>query len=195
MEIVFIRHGQGEHNLPVPDRLGIYHLHLTSKGRTQVEQLKSELNISNDDLFIVSPMVRTLETASILTQDTRGVRLNVTPIAGPRMFPQNPEYKTSNCDRILSRDRIKNDFPSFEFLDFDEIDFKELWDEGINEIEDRKFSAFGKVLITWAINQGFERTFIIAHDGTITSYRILLGEEGLSRSDFLGEAGIYKVNL
>lgn len=29
--------------------------------------------------------------------------------------------------------------------------------------------------------------------GTITSYRILLGEEALTRADFLGEAGTHKV--
>ncbi len=37
--------------------------------------------------------------------------------------------------------------------------------------------------------------FIISHDGTITNYRILLGEKGLAREDFLGEAGLYKMKI
>jgi hypothetical protein len=50
-------------------------------------------------------------------------------------------------------------------------------------------------MINWIRDQGIERAFIIAHDGTITNYRQLLGEKGLTRSDFLGEAGFYKSNL
>jgi hypothetical protein len=48
-------------------------------------------------------------------------------------------------------------------------------------------------LISWIRSLNTKRAFIIAHDGTITSYRILLGEEALTRTDFLGETGTHKV--
>ncbi|MGN7166962.1 hypothetical protein ACTHSJ_13980 [Paenibacillus cellulositrophicus] len=67
----------------------------------------------------------------------------------------------------------------------------DLWEEGINRIGQEAFETYGKQLLDWCKAQA-ERVIIISHDGTITSYRMLLGEQGLTRKDFLGEAGVYQ---
>lgn len=72
MEIVFIRHGQGEHNLPVPDRLNMAHPRLTAEGRRQVSLLRGLFAFSDRELLIVSPTVRTIETANLLTEGSSG---------------------------------------------------------------------------------------------------------------------------
>lgn len=59
-----------------------------------------------------------------------------------------------------------------------------LWLDGINTLSENEFNQLA-----------CERAFIISHDGTITSYRKLLGEEELTRADFLGEAGWYQTTL
>lgn len=51
MEIIFIRHGQGEHNLNVPERLNIIHPHLTSTGKDQVRELTSLFCLVEEDLI------------------------------------------------------------------------------------------------------------------------------------------------
>jgi hypothetical protein len=65
------------------------------------------------------------------------------------------------------------------------------WGEGINRIEQNKFAAAAKKLLDWCFLRK-QRVIIISHDGTITNYRIVLGEKGLTREDFLGETGVYK---
>jgi broad specificity phosphatase PhoE len=192
MELIFIRHGQGEHNLNVPDRLNIEHPHLTSKGRTQVSKVKSIFDFNESDVFIASPTVRTIETLSILTENLSFPRRYLSPLVGPRVFPLKIDSKTSKCDITLSVDRIEKEYSDFIVLEKTE---KTIWAQGINVIDEDRFYGLGERMITWIKDQGIERAFIIAHDGTINSYRQLLGEQGLKRSDFLGEAGSYKINL
>ncbi|WP_240765083.1 phosphoglycerate mutase family protein [Paenibacillus dendritiformis] len=98
MEIIFIRHGQGEHNLNVPERLNIIHPHLTSKGKDQVGSLRSIFGFMYNDLFVVSPTIRTIETVNILIGEMSLPRKYISPMAGPRMFPQHPEWNTLPSD-------------------------------------------------------------------------------------------------
>lgn len=98
MEIIFIRHGQGEHNLNVPERLNIIHPHLTSKGKDQVGSLRSIFGFMYNDLFVVSSTIRTIETVNILIGEMSLPRKYISPMAGPRMFPQHPEWNTLPSD-------------------------------------------------------------------------------------------------
>lgn len=70
-----------------------------------------------------------------------------------------------------------------------------LWLDGINTLSENEFNQLAQRMIDRIRNSGCERAFIISHDGTITSYRKLLGEEELTRADFLGEAGWYQTTL
>lgn len=66
MEFIFIRHGHGEHLNDYPNRLNTLHPSLTEYGKYQVTQLRKEIKIDSNDLVLVSPTKRTIETATIL---------------------------------------------------------------------------------------------------------------------------------
>lgn len=192
LELIFVRHGQGVHNTDIPDRLNYINPCLTEKGKLQVRTLKDTYTFNEEDLFVLSPTIRTIETTNILTSGLSSPKKYVTPLVGPRMFPL-PEHPKSNivkCDWIYPVELIKRDHPDFIIM---ERDNQKLWEKGINEIDEVTFKEMGLRLISWIRSQNKNRAFIIAHDGTITSYRILLGEKALTRADFLGEAGTHKV--
>jgi len=187
MEIIFIRHGHGEHLNDYPNRLNTLHPDLTEYGMMQVGQLCNKIRFYPDDLILVSPTKRTIETALILANHFDFI---VTPLVGPRMFPQNPELPFLKCDYIYSKEEILDQYKDLTILDLD-ID---CWKEGINRIAQDLFEGYAKKLIDW-IGDQYRRIFIISHDGTITNYRIMFGETGLTRADFLGEAGMHKITL
>ena len=185
MEFIFIRHGHGEHLNDYPNRLNTLHPSLTEYGKFQVTQLRDKIIFNSDDLVLVSPTKRTIETAMMLKNSLDFI---ITPLVGPRMFPQNPEFPFLACDHILSKTEITNLYGDAEILDFN----LDCWEEGINRIDQDVFEGYAKQLLDW-IGDRYNKIFIISHDGTITNYRILLGEKGLTRKDFLGEAGVYKM--
>jgi broad specificity phosphatase PhoE len=187
MEVIFIRHGHGEHLLDYPNQLNMFHPGLTEYGRMQVNQLGERLEFSSDDLILVSPTKRTIETAQLLSNNNNFV---VSPLVGPRMFPQNPEFPFLNCDQIYSKVEVATYNKNLTILDFG----LDCWGEGINRIEQEKFEKYSKQLLEWC-QERYTRLIIISHDGTITNYRIIFGEQGLTRKDFLGEARIYKTNV
>jgi broad specificity phosphatase PhoE len=155
-----------------------------------VGHLHTVFTFDEQDLFMVSPTVRTIETVQILTRDLLNPVINISPVVGPRMFPQNSEWNTSKCDETLVYESIEREYPGMVVLNKGD---KSLWSEGINAIDERLFQDLGQVLIEWIRGQPINRAFIITHDGTINSYRQLLGESGLTRSDFLGEAGYHMI--
>jgi hypothetical protein len=194
LDLIFIRHGQGVHNTDIPDRLNTENPRLTEKGREQVAKLRSIFSFNQEDVYISSPTIRTIETTNIITYGLKSAKKYVTPLVGPRMFPipTNPEAFVLKCDINYPLGMIVTDHPDFIVLDKDQ---PELWNAGINTLIESAFAPHGMRLISWIKTLRAKRVFIITHDGTITNYRSLLGEDGLTRSDFLGEAGWYKVNL
>lgn len=187
MEFVFVRHGHGEHLNDYPNRLNTLHPSLTEYGKFQVTQLRDKIKISSDDLVLVSPTKRTIETATILKNTNDFI---ISPLVGPRMFPENPGLPFLACDHILSKSEITNLYGGADILDFN----FDCWDEGINMIDQDIFEVYAKQLLD-SIRDSFNKIYIISHDGTITNYRILLGEKELTRKDFLGEAGVYRMTL
>ena len=183
MEILFIRHGHGEHLLEYPNRLNTLHLDLTEYGKHQILQLRDQLTLRPDDVILASPTKRTMRSAEVLLGHTN---FYVSPLIGPRMFPQHPDFPFLLCDRIYTREEILEKKQDAAILDFG----LDLWGEGINRIELEQFESLGKRFLDWCCARG-KRAVLISHDGTITSYRVLLGEKGLTRDHFLGEAGTY----
>lgn len=193
MELIFVRHGQGEHNTNIPNRLQIKHPHLTEKGIRQVAELQSTLKIKADDILVVSPTVRTIETARFLVEGlNRLPAMYISPLAGPRAFPISDYSTTVPCDIPLTVDELTEYEREFTILHPED---QEIWPEGINLIRDDIFFKLGEGLINWLKRTGKDRVLMITHDGTITNYRKLLGEQGLTRSDFLGEAGVFKMMI
>lgn len=196
MELIFIRHGQGIHNTNIPDRLNYLNPTLTAKGKEQVASLKNLFTFHEDDLFFVSPTIRTIETANILTSDLSHSRKYITPFVGPRMYPMpnNAKDYVVKCDWNYPLELIIKNHSDFFIMEHED---KELWTDGINTRDDQTFTILGGNMIAKIKEQATKtnRAFIISHDGTITNYRALIGEKSLSRADFLGEAGWHKVIL
>jgi broad specificity phosphatase PhoE len=184
VEVVFVRHGHGEHLLDYPNQLNMLHPGLTLYGESQVNELRGRLLLNGNEQVVVSPTKRTIETARILLPDGPFV---ISPLAGPRMFQQDPSYSHFVCDQIYSKEEIRETVPDAVIVDFG----LDLWEEGINRIGQEAFETYGRQLLDWCKAQA-ERVIIVSHDGTITNYRMLLGEQGLTRKDFLGEAGVYQ---
>ncbi len=185
VELIFIRHGQGEHTLHLPESLHIHDPSLTKEGVDQVESLRPQFKITDKDLVVISPVRRTLETANILTKDIN-CRKIVSPLVSPRMFPQIPEAKTLPCDTLLNKELIKGDFPGFTI---EEEFSKEHWTYGINTMPEQQFRLVAETFLEWCKCQSVEQIYVVSHDGTINSYRECIIGEKLTRKDFLKDAG------
>ncbi|EFM11399.1 Phosphoglycerate mutase [Paenibacillus curdlanolyticus YK9] len=192
MEIIFIRHGQGIHNTDIPDRLNFENPRLTNKGREQAALLKSTFSFQHNDVFITSPTIRTIETTAIMTSGLLHARKYISPLVGPRMFPlpASPEASALRCDRVYPLTLIRSEHTDFIITDQEDED---LWKNGINIMSEEAFRIVGQRFLQWIQTLNANKVYVIAHDGTITSYRILLGETGLSRSDFLPETGWHRI--
>jgi broad specificity phosphatase PhoE len=188
VELIFIRHGQGEHTLNLPDSLQIQDPFLTKEGAYQAHSLQSQITLNERDIVVISPVRRTLETAKIITEHI-SCRKIVSPLVSPRMFPQNPEWKTLPCDRMLHTKLIKEQFPSFTI---EEGFSEELWTSGINKMPEQEFSLLAERFLNWCKSQSVEPIYIVSHDGTINSYRQFIKGEKLTRKDFLKDAGWIK---
>ena len=184
MEVVFIRHGQGEHTLDIPDSLHIVNPELTKAGEDQARSLRAEWPLSSEDIIVTSPTTRTLQTASIWSQVSDSTKY-VTPWIGPRMFPQKQDWRTLPCDRILQKKKMSVRFPGFHGIGG-------RWKEGINTIPEADFEKVASHFIEWCKRQGKKRVFVVTHDGTMTSYRAFLRGENLTREDFPKEIGWMK---
>jgi len=187
VEIIFIRHGHGEHLNDYPHCLNTVHPGLTACGEQQVIELSKKLEINDEDLVIVSPTKRTIETAKILKGNTKFI---ISPLVGPRMFPQCKELPVFTCDQIYLKSELSSTYSGFDIVDFN----FNCWETGINTINERQFEDYAKQLINW-IKTKNRKIYIISHDGTITHYRLLLGEKNLTRHNFLGEAGHYCMSV
>lgn len=183
VKLIFIRHGQGEHTLNLPESLRLMHPSLTSEGVFQARRLKSSLPLTSEDVLIVSPTLRTLQTASILSEG-KGCWKIVHPLVGPRIFPARLAAATLPCDELLSLDRLQDEFPSFDpALNLP----SSLWSKGINVLSEDGFILLAEEFVGFCQSLQRERIFIVTHDGTITSYRQKITGQLLTREDFLKE--------
>ncbi|WP_099159591.1 histidine phosphatase family protein [Virgibacillus ndiopensis] len=185
MDLIFIRHGQGQHTLEPPNSLHIKDPSLTNEGIDQAKLLRKNIPLSDTDLVVISPIRRTLQTAFIWSEGIRCKKI-VSPMVSPRMFPQKKEWKTLPCDVIMDRKEIKNEFPDFII---EKNSTNDLWIQGINSTSEDEFKTIGKRFIQWCKLQSKEKIYVVSHDGTITSYRQLLSNQTFTRKDFPKEAG------
>ncbi|CAM4212494.1 phosphoglycerate mutase family protein [Paenibacillus xylanexedens] len=186
MDITFIRHGHGEHLMDYPNQLNCLHPGLTELGKSQVIALRKQVVFAPEDVILISPTKRTIETAQLLPPNKNLTFFS--PLVGPRMFPQNPEFVPFVCDQIYSKEELSHQYTDIRMLDLG----LDCWEESINQMDAHRFKILAEQLLEWCRQQG-GNTFIISHDGTISNYRMLLGEKGLTKSDFLGEAGQYTI--
>jgi broad specificity phosphatase PhoE len=190
MEFIFIRHGQGEHTLDLPNSLQIADPALTKEGIKQARFLREQFPLSEKDILVISPIRRTLQTALYWSEDIKCTKI-VSPLVSPRMFPQNPAWRILPCDMILDKEKIKIEFPNFQVK---ENLPSELWSDGINTMPENKFKTLAENFIEWCKKQSTKRIFIVSHDGTITSYRQIISGKNLTRDDFPKETGWFQIS-
>ncbi|QUW23567.1 histidine phosphatase family protein [Sporosarcina sp. Marseille-Q4063] len=190
MELVLIRHGQGEHTVDIPNSLQIKDPSLTAKGVKQAKLLRNTFPLTNKDIIYISPTRRTLQTAFIWSEHVACTKI-VTPFVSPRMFPVLPSKSSLPCDYIIELEIIKSDYPTFEI---DRNAPLELWKNGINVMDERKFKKIAEEFIANSKLLQKEVIYIVSHDGTITSYRQLISGKILTRRDFPRETGWFQIN-
>ncbi|WP_404468941.1 histidine phosphatase family protein [Sutcliffiella horikoshii] len=190
MELVFIRHGEGEHTLDIPRSLQICDPALTAEGVSQSKLLREQFPLTEEDILVISPLRRALQTADYWSSNVNCKKI-VSPLVSPRIFPQVPSGKTLPCDEILSKRKIEEEFPGFDLQnEFPE----EMWINGINTLPELQFNLQAKKFLNWCKRQENPKIYVVSHDGTITSYRELITGTRLTRDDFPKETGWFKIN-
>lgn len=189
MELIFIRHGQGTHTSNLPNSLGMRNPSLTSKGMDQAEKLRSALPLTAEDVVVVSPTLRTLQTASVWSGNVDCIKV-VHPLAAPRIFPAHADAVTSCCDELLDTQTMQEEFPDFHFAQ--NLD-SSLWKTGINLLPEYEFSCLAEDFFGFCRSFQRKRIYVITHDGTITSYRQLISGQLLTRQDFLAETESFRL--
>lgn len=189
MELIFIRHRQGEHTGNLPESLRLIHPSLTSEGKIQAEKLRSSLPLTYEDVLIVSPTLRTLQTVSIWSEG-KDCGIIVHPLVAPRIFLAQLPAKTLPCDELLDLERLQTEFPSF--VPVTNL-VSTLWTTGINILAEIEFNLLAEEFldICWSLQR--ERIYIVTHDGTITSYRQKNSSEQVTRADFLQETEWFRL--
>ncbi|ASL67131.1 TPA: histidine phosphatase family protein [Bacillus cereus] len=191
MKIVFVRHGEGEHTTDLTESLQVFDPPLTRVGKAQAKLLQRDVSLQEADILIVSPTLRTLQTATIWSAKVACQKI-FHPYVSPRIFPYREGAKTLPCDYIVDQGMITKLFPHFSI---EKSSNNQLWKEGINTISENSFQHIVDEFLLWCYELGAERICIVSHDGTITAYRQYLHKVVLTRSDFLKETGIYEMDL
>ncbi|MHB0800819.1 histidine phosphatase family protein [Bacillus thuringiensis] len=191
MKIVFVRHGEGKHTTDLPESLQVFDPPLTRVGKAPAKLLQRDVSLQEADILIVSPTLRTLQTATIWSAKVACQKI-VHPYVSPRIFPYREGAKTLPCDYIVDQGMITKLFPHFSI---EKSSNNQLWKEGINTISENSFQQIVDEFLLWCYELSVERICIVSHDGTITAYRQYLQKVVLNRSDFLKETGIYEMDI
>ncbi len=191
MELIFIRHGQGEHTLAIPNSLHVKNPSLTAKGIRQAKLLRGKFTLTEEDIIFISPLRRTLETALIWSLDV-DCRKIVSPLVSPRIFPFHPNGKTLPCDIVINLQTIKKEYPN---LEIDMNVSPDLWSGGINTMPEIDFNIIVQEFIANLKSLNKDKIYIVSHDGTITAYRQFISGRSLSRKDFPDETGWFQINV
>ncbi|REB07345.1 histidine phosphatase family protein [Sporosarcina sp. BI001-red] len=189
MELIFIRHGQGEHTLDMPNSLYLKSPSLTIKGINQAKLLNEKFTLTDKDIIFISPIKRTIETALIWTKNI-DCRKIVSPFVSPRIFPTRKDGKTLPCDEIIDLEIIKRDYPE---LELDTYASSNLWSSGINTMCDSEYNKIAREFIASLKLLKRNKIYVVSHDGTITAYRQFISGYSLSRKDFLDETGWFEI--
>ncbi len=191
MELIFIRHGEGEHTLNIPNSLQASDPVLTNEGINQAKLLRTQLPLLKEVILVISPLRRALQTAHYWSEGINCKKL-VNPLVSPRIFPQVSDGRTLPCDELLDRQKISDEFPNVQI---EEKLPEELWANGINNLPQQNFNQLAKQFLDWCSQQETQKIYVISHDGTITSYRQFITGNKLTRDDFPKETGWFNIQI
>ena len=154
--IYFIRHGEGYHNLTTHGHNN-YHIkypRLTVKGIDQCYETRQKLENIEFDLVLVSPLRRTLETATYIF----GKRIKTICVEEIR------ELNSNTCDL---RESISDVSPPFDHIDFRRIN--DLWDynkkESRIDIENRM-----KKFMKYLTKSSYHNIAVVSHGGFLDMF-------------------------
>jgi broad specificity phosphatase PhoE len=184
MEIVFVRHGQAEHTLRIPESYNIAHPELTAYGKYQAEKLREALPLTEDHAVVASPTRRTLQTAQLWSSGSHALRY-AHPAAGPRQFPQRFDFRTLRCDETMEPSRLTERYSDFQ-LPSEAPAY--MWMQGINTLPTLLFEKWADQFLDWCKKLDKNTVYVVAHDGTIASYMQLITGTKLTRKDLLPDA-------
>lgn len=108
MNIFFVRHAEGIHNIfkDNNENLKIKFPHLSQKGKDQAKELNKKLLKLDIDLAIISPTTRTLQTATIACNN-----MDINMIAHPSIR----EVLHNSCDYRKNKYVLRNNFIDVDF--------------------------------------------------------------------------------
>jgi broad specificity phosphatase PhoE len=185
MDIVFVRHGQGEHIRSVPESYQLTNPGLTELGLQEAKSLRRTLLLTEHDAVVVSPTRRALQTAELWCIGS-AVEKFVHPAIGPRQFPMRYDFTTLPCDMTYEPKRLSELFADF-LLPGDVPAF--LWLQGINTVPVLLFEKWAEQFIAWCNQLNKKRVFMVTHDGTIAAYMQFLQAKKQSRSGLISKIG------
>ena len=113
MSIYFIRHAQSEFNAAyLPDATDpmIFDAPLSPLGKTQAVETRAHISALNIANLIVSPMTRTLQTATLIFEDIHPVSINAVI----------REQLTHSCDVGRAPHHLAKDYPHLDFAHLEE---------------------------------------------------------------------------
>lgn len=147
--IYFVRHAEGYHNL-YNYQYHNWHLEfprLTVNGLKQCFKLRKKLEEDNFDYIVVSPLRRTLETATnVFGKDKRFIAMD-----SIREFVANP------CDY---RETIEDIFKEYSFVDFDFVCDNYDYNKKENDTDiNLRIDSF----YSYLVNNSFEKIAVVSH--------------------------------
>lgn len=149
--ILFMRHGQSEHNLDEPTSFNLKNPRLTIKGKQDTKNMRGY--IDDNSQFWVSPTVRTIETALLLHNNDK---IKAVDILAPRIYPHK-KGKMNLCDQMIFTSNEKG------------VSFINILDnKHPNDINDREFIKMFKSFVNNYIKDD-QNNIIITHDGVIAT--------------------------
>ncbi|MFQ3845881.1 histidine phosphatase family protein [Staphylococcus shinii] len=149
--IIFMRHGQSEHNLDEPKSFNLKNPRLTNKGKQ--DTINTKAFIDDNSQFWVSPTVRTIETALLLHSNKK---IKAVDILAPRTYPHR-KGKLNLCDQMISSSNEK------EVLFINVLDNKHP-----NDINNQEFIKMFQTFVNNYIKDNRDNV-IITHDGVIAT--------------------------
>lgn len=185
MKLIFVRHGEALHNVNEPDSFQVSNPRLTQKGIEQAQSIKKHFYLTKEDIIVVSPTFRTIQTAQIFINDQYCQKFICYSI-GPRIYPYRENAKTLPCDTVLSTEELKQYILNENFR----ILYGEFFNENlssVNHIPEHIYQGIALSFIKWCKKQDIKRIFIVTHDGTINTFRELVLNKRFTREDMLNE--------
>ena len=161
-KIYLIRHAESEANAAVDldNPTYYYDAKITKRGESQALKAKNVLENINFDIFICSPLTRTLQTFSIMFPNKKPI---IEPLIREQLF--------HSCDVGRQPNYLKKDFTSFDFSNLNDfwwnnnkpINEKKIVKENFNDIKNRleKFKSW--------LNKNNSNTIALVSHGTFLS--------------------------